>query len=167
MVAARSTRRRGRAEPDPEPADHEQEEVQDEDENGHEAHDEEQDDEAAAAEDVPPGELISLQFNEELTWRPGKPIPSGTLFARLEELSRELIDMDQDTVDAESLSRVVPALGSRNLIGHKDPGIKAKTASCLVEILRLCAPDAPFTEEQIQVRPRLENRPCVLRRLTD
>lgn len=104
-------------------------------------------------------DLISLQFNEELTWRPGRPIPPGTLLTRLDKLSKELVDMDQDTVNTASLTDVAQALGSRNLIAHKDAGVKAKTASCLVEILRLCAPDAPFTEEQIQVsEPRAARR---------
>jgi sister chromatid cohesion protein PDS5 len=97
-------------------------------------------------------ELVRLQFNEELTWRPGKPIAMTELLSRLERLSKELTDMDQDTADKDSLIKVADALGQRNLIAHKDAGVKAKVACCLVEILRICAPNAPFTEDQLKVR---------------
>jgi sister chromatid cohesion protein PDS5 len=138
MVAARG-RRRVQEEPEPEPEDRDQEEAP--------VDEQEQEQEQARGGD----ELVSLKFNEELTWRPGRPIATGTLLTRLEKLSKELADVDQDNVDVNSLAPVVEALGSRNLIAHKDAGVKAKTACCLVEILRLCAPDAPFTEEQLQV----------------
>ena len=110
---------------------------------------EEQRDEAQEDEDV---EQRSLQFNEELSWRPAKPIPSGTLLARLERLSKELADFDQGEVVLSSLQDVAASLAHRNLLQHKDRGVKAYTACCLVDILRLYVPDAPFTDEQLKVR---------------
>ena len=101
--------------------------------------------------EAPEGDLVRLRFNEALTWRPGKPISTGELLSRLERLYKELSDMDQEVVDKDSLADVADALGQRNLILHKDAGVKAKTAACLVDILRICAPNAPFTEEQLKV----------------
>lgn len=109
----------------------------------------EQRDEAQEDADV---EQRSLQFNEELSWRPAKPIPSGTLLARLERLSKELADFDQGEVVLSSLQDVAASLAHRNLLQHKDRGVKAYTACCLVDILRLYVPDAPFTDEQLKVR---------------
>ncbi|KAK5990236.1 Sister chromatid cohesion pds5-like protein [Cladobotryum mycophilum] len=97
------------------------------------------------------GEQRSLQFDEELSWRPAKPIPSGTLLGRLERLSKELADFEQGEVDLESLKDVASKLAHRNLLQHKDRGVKAYTACCLVDILRLFVPDAPFTDDQLKM----------------
>ncbi|KAI1417628.1 armadillo-type protein [Hypoxylon sp. FL1857] len=95
-------------------------------------------------------ELVSLQFDEPLSWRAGKPIPTGELLRRLEKLSKELVDMDQETVDKESLTHVAKELASPNLLAHREAGVKAFAAACLVDILKLCAPEAPFTPKQLK-----------------
>lgn len=96
-------------------------------------------------------EKVDLQFNETLSWRAGKPIATSELLRRLEKLSKELVDMEQDTVNTESLNNVSKQLASHNLLAHKEAGVKAYTAACLVDILKLCAPDAPFTPSQLKV----------------
>ena len=96
-------------------------------------------------------EKFDLQFNETLSWRAGKPIATSELLRRLEKLSKELVDMEQDTVNTESLNNVSKQLASHNLLAHKEAGVKAYTAACLVDILKLCAPDAPFTPSQLKV----------------
>ncbi|KAI8949984.1 armadillo-type protein [Xylaria longipes] len=95
-------------------------------------------------------ELVALQFNEQLSWRAGKPIATGELLRRLEKLSKELADMDQETVDKDSLHGVAKDLASHNLLAHKEAGVKAHVASCLVDVLKLCAPEAPFTPKQLK-----------------
>ncbi|KAG9254933.1 putative SPO76 protein [Emericellopsis atlantica] len=102
--------------------------------------------EADNDEDAP-----SLKFDEELTWRPARPIAVGTLISRLEKLSEELADYDQEGVNLESLSEVSAALAHRNLLQHKDKGVRAYTACCLVDILRLHVPEAPFTADQLKL----------------
>ena len=39
------------------------------------------------------------------------------------------------------------------LLLHKERGVKAYIACCLVDILRLYAPEAPYTERELKVRP--------------
>ncbi|KAI0430446.1 armadillo-type protein [Xylaria sp. FL1042] len=95
-------------------------------------------------------ELVALQFNEPLSWRAGKPIATGELLRRLEKLSKELADMDQETVDKDSLHSVAKDLASHHLLAHKEAGVKAYVASCLVDVLKLCAPEAPFTPKQLK-----------------
>lgn len=94
--------------------------------------------------------LESLQFNEALNWRPGKPIATDTLLKRLDRLSKELQEMDQDQVDQNSLVKVAKELAAHQLLSHKDKGVRAFTACCLVDILKLCAPNAPFTPSQLR-----------------
>ncbi|KAK2593170.1 Sister chromatid cohesion protein pds5 [Conoideocrella luteorostrata] len=96
-------------------------------------------------------EQRSLEFNDELSWRPAKPIPSATLLDRLERLSKELADFDQGGVHLDSIKKVAASLAHRNLLQHKDRGVKAYTACCLVDILRLFVPEAPFTDDQLKM----------------
>lgn len=121
-----STRRRRQAEPAPEK---EQEEE----------HDEE-------------GDAEGLRFNEPLSWRAGRPIPTTELVKRLDKLSKELTELDQEWEHKESLNKIAKELCSANILGHKDKGVKAFAACCLVDILKICAPDAPFTPSQLKVR---------------
>lgn len=95
--------------------------------------------------------LGGLQFNETLSWRAGKPIPTGTLLKRLDALSNELREMDQEEIDKDSLTGVAKELVGPNLLNHKDKGVRAFVACCLVDVLKLCAPDAPFTGTQLKV----------------
>ena len=95
--------------------------------------------------------MVALQFNEPLTWRAGKAIPIADLLQRLQLLFKELRDMDQGEIERESFAKVAKELISPNLLAHKDKGVKAWTACCLVEILRLFAPDAPYTGQQLKV----------------
>ncbi|KAI9773633.1 MAG: hypothetical protein M1840_006907 [Geoglossum simile] len=91
-----------------------------------------------------------LSFNKPLTWRAGKAINVAELLKRLTELSKELREMDQEEIDRDSLTRVSKELAGHHLLAHKDKGVRAWTACCLVDILRLCAPDAPFTAAQLK-----------------
>ena len=94
---------------------------------------------------------VSLVFNEPLSWRAGKPIATGELLKRLDALSNELREMDQEEIDKDSLTKVAKELAGQNLLSHKDKGVKAFAACCLVDVLKLCAPDAPFTGSQLKV----------------
>ncbi len=97
------------------------------------------------------GNMPGLQFKEDLSWRAGKSIAIADLLRRLQALHKEMRDMDQEENERDSFTKVAKDLASPNLLGHKDKGVKAWTACCLVDILRLCAPDAPYTGQQLKV----------------
>jgi len=103
-------------------------------------------------------QLAVLQFDEPLSWRAGRAIPTAELLRRLETLLTELQEMDQGEVDKESLTKVAKELVGQNLIGHKDKGVRAFAACCLVDVLKICAPDAPFTPSQLKVCSSAHNR---------
>ncbi|KZF21480.1 hypothetical protein L228DRAFT_261650 [Xylona heveae TC161] len=94
--------------------------------------------------------LGHLQFDEPLTWRAGKAIPVAELLRRLQALSKELRDMEQEEAERDSFTKVAKELATHNLLTHKDRGVRAWTACCVVDILRLCAPDAPYTGSQLR-----------------
>ena len=104
----------------------------------------------------PQHELPGLQFKEPLSWRAGKPIAIADLLRRLQILSKEMKSMEQEENERDSFLKVAKELASPNLLGHKDKGVKAWTACCLVDILRLCAPDAPYTGQQLKVSEHAE-----------
>lgn len=151
MPPRRRPRRGKEPSPEPDPSPSPEPEVEEQEEEEGDAEEAQDGSPAGAEADGAEGEIVSLQFDEPLTWRPGKPIPVSQLLPRLQRLFDELNDMDQDRVDKDSLTEVAHALAQRNLLQHKEPPIKAYVAVCLVEILRVCAPDAPFTEEQLKV----------------
>lgn len=93
-----------------------------------------------------------LKFNQPLSWRAGKAIQVSDLLSRLQTLAHELRKLDQEEIDRESLRKVSQDLGGGHLLAHRDKGVRAWTACCVVDVLRLCAPDAPFTEGQLKVR---------------
>ncbi|KAG9678147.1 hypothetical protein KCU99_g2389, partial [Aureobasidium melanogenum] len=107
-----------------------------------------------------------LDFNESLTWRAGKPIAVAELLRRLRTLHTELSQLDQEDAHRDSLVPVAQELAHRNLLEHRDRGVKAWTALCIVEMFKLLAPDAPFKAAQLnqifsliitQVLPALGN----------
>jgi hypothetical protein len=98
-------------------------------------------------------QLGGLKFNQTLSWRAGKAIPTVELIKRLETLATELRELDQELTDKDSLGKVAKELAGQNLLSHKDKGVRAFAACCLVDVLKLCAPDAPFTGTQLRVWP--------------
>lgn len=112
---------------------------------------------AAVAEVEEPQTAPGLQFNEPLSWRAGKSIQVADLLKRLNALSKEMQHMEQEENERDSFTKVAKELVSPNLLAHKDKGVKALTAACLVDILRLCAPDAPYTGQQLRVRTSIGN----------
>lgn len=103
-------------------------------------------------EPSPPENVETLKFKDQLSWKVGRAIPVAELLARLEKLFKELKAYEQDYVDRDSLLPVANDLAHLNLLNHRDKGVRAHTACCLVEMFRLCAPDAPYNEKQLKVR---------------
>ena len=88
-----------------------------------------------------------LKFNEKLV---GKGLSTDALVKKLKALHEELAGLDQDHVDTKSLMSVHKDLIGAPILLHKDKGVKAYAACCLSDLLRLFAPDAPYTSNQIQ-----------------
>ena len=59
--------------------------------------------------------------------------------------------MDQDAVDTASLAPVSKDLIHQSVMLHRDKGVKAYAACCMCDLLRLYAPDAPYTALELKV----------------
>ncbi|KAK5050300.1 Sister chromatid cohesion protein pds5 [Exophiala sideris] len=105
---------------------------------------------AGAAQKEHHYDIPGLKFDDSLTWRAGKPIPVADLLARLQKLAAELRNYDLDQVDSRAFTTLAHDLANANLLGHKDKGVRAWTVSCVVDVLKICAPDAPFVENELK-----------------
>ncbi|KAG4304091.1 hypothetical protein PORY_002455 [Pneumocystis oryctolagi] len=95
--------------------------------------------------------MVCLRFKETLIQKGTTRLSVGEVLKRLRVLQTELADHDQEQVERSSLDIVISELVDETLLNHKDKGVRAYTACCLADILRLCAPDAPYTSSQLNV----------------
>ncbi|TFK41636.1 armadillo-type protein [Crucibulum laeve] len=88
-----------------------------------------------------------LAFREKLV---GKGLSTDALLKKLKTLHNELAALDQDHIEVNSLDGVRKELIHKTIFLHKDRGVKAYAACCLADILRLYAPDAPYTQLELK-----------------
>ena len=88
-----------------------------------------------------------LRFRDKLV---GKSLSTDVLLKKLKQLHQELAEMDQELVDVASLGPARKDLINTSLLLHKDRGVKAYTACCLADLLRLYAPDAPYNQNELR-----------------
>lgn len=88
-----------------------------------------------------------LKFRDKLS---GRGLSTDALLKKLKILHTELAEHEQEQTDVASLGAVRKELCSTSLLLHKDRGVKAYTACCLADILRLYAPDAPYTQSELR-----------------
>jgi sister-chromatid-cohesion protein PDS5 len=94
-----------------------------------------------------------LKVTLPLVPKANKQITTSELIKRLTSLSNQLIEANQDNaaIKAQLEKTIAPQLVDNNLLQHKDKGVKSYVAVCIVEALRICAPDAPFSATQLKV----------------
>ncbi|KZT68344.1 hypothetical protein DAEQUDRAFT_812146 [Daedalea quercina L-15889] len=88
-----------------------------------------------------------LKFQQKLS---GRGQTTDALQKKLKTLHSELREMDQEHVDVNSLSGVRKELIEDTILMHKDTGVKAYAACCIADLLRLYAPDAPYTQRELE-----------------
>lgn len=96
--------------------------------------------------------LKELKFKQPLVGRPGKQISVGDLLTRLKTLLDELRTIDQEEAHRDSLMPVAQELAHQSLLQHKDNGVRAWAVCCIVDMLKLFAPDAPYPASKLKVR---------------
>lgn len=106
---------------------------------------------AAAAPAEPPKQRLVLEgaLHHSSSSKGGAAGSHAELVKRLTSVHDQLRDFDQDTVDTSSLDRCADELVDPTLLLHKDKSVKALVAACIVDILRLYAPEAPYTPAQL------------------
>jgi sister-chromatid-cohesion protein PDS5 len=93
-----------------------------------------------------------LSFKQPLVGRPGKQISVTDLLTRLKTLLDELRTIDQEEAHRDSLMPVAQELAHPSLLQHKDNGVRAWAVCCVVDMLKLFAPDAPYPASKLKVR---------------
>lgn len=93
------------------------------------------------------GQKQKLKFREKLL---GRGLPTDAMLKKMKSLHTELAALDQEVIDVNSLGTVRKELINTSILLHKDRGVKAYAACCLADILRLYAPDAPYTQSELR-----------------
>ncbi|ODQ81888.1 hypothetical protein BABINDRAFT_6525 [Babjeviella inositovora NRRL Y-12698] len=93
--------------------------------------------------------LQKLKFKQKLLSSAVESISTKELLNRLQKLSTELSTADQDKINIASFDAVKDQLFNKKLLKHTNQGVQAFTCCCCADILRLYAPDAPFTAPQL------------------
>jgi sister-chromatid-cohesion protein PDS5 len=104
--------------------------------------------------------LKKLRFKQTLVGRPGKQIGVSDLLTRLKALLDELRTIDQEEAHRDSLMPVAESLAHQSLLQHKDNGVRAWTVCCIVDMLKLFAPDAPYPASKLRVRYNARHSVC-------
>ncbi|CBX97280.1 hypothetical protein LEMA_P104110.1 [Plenodomus lingam JN3] len=94
--------------------------------------------------------LKPLRFKQPLVGRPSKQIGVSDLLKRLKALHDELRTIDQEEAHRESLMPVAQELAHQTLLQHKDHGVRAWSVCCVVDMLKLFAPDAPYPASKLK-----------------
>ena len=94
-----------------------------------------------------------FNFTASISWTGAKAIPVAQLLTRLEALSQQLRNTAQidDEEARESIRPVAKDLVSINLLQHKDKGVRISAITCIVDIFRIFAPDAPYKPSELKV----------------
>ncbi|GMM57401.1 Pds5 protein [Maudiozyma humilis] len=90
-----------------------------------------------------------LRFSKAIISTTENQISTTELLDRLAQLQDELSTTVQETIDLQSLDKYRTDLINRKLLRHRDNGVRAFVACCISDILRLYAPDAPYTDVQL------------------
>lgn len=78
-----------------------------------------------------------------------KPIPVKELLARLQKLADLLSAVDQNNVSPDSYKQIARDLSNKKLLRHLNAGVQALSCCAIADILRIYAPDAPYTPEEL------------------
>ncbi len=87
-----------------------------------------------------------LVFKEKLVT---KSQTTDTYLRKLKALHHNLTQLEQDTVDTASLATVSRDVILPAILLHSDRGVKAYAACCLVDLLNLYAPEAPYEDHEL------------------
>ena len=71
------------------------------------------------------------------------------LMKRLNLVHQGLSQLEQEVADRQLVGTVAEQLVSGSILKHSDKDVRLLAACCIVDVMRIFAPDAPFRNEQI------------------
>lgn len=93
--------------------------------------------------------LSLLKFKKPIISTVNDPIPTKELLNRLQALTDELSSVHQDHVDVELFTSIRKDIANKKLLKHSNVGVQAYVCCGIADILRIYAPDAPFTASEL------------------
>ncbi|ORY83920.1 hypothetical protein BCR37DRAFT_378936 [Protomyces lactucae-debilis] len=104
--------------------------------------------------------MARSKLKAELAWNQVKSLNVGELLKKVKTLATQLAELNQDQISLDTLRPLAAQFATGELLQHKNKGVTAYAACCVADILRLSAPDAPFS--QTQLKPVFE---CFIKQL--
>ncbi|CAM9824939.1 unnamed protein product, partial [Ectocarpus sp. 8 AP-2014] len=74
---------------------------------------------------------------------------AGSKVATMRGVFEKLLEVSQDEEIPDGLAETAEDLVSASVMNHPDSDYRLLVACCLVEVLRIFAPDAPYTDDQV------------------
>jgi hypothetical protein len=74
-----------------------------------------------------------------------------TYFFYLQQAENALSELSQSSSLQDALQALSKSLVQTTLLNHKDKDVKLLVAVCFIEVMRVLAPDPPFSEEIFKV----------------
>jgi hypothetical protein len=71
----------------------------------------------------------------------------------MQEVEECLLKVEQSPpeITTNAMRPATEALVKKELVGHTDPNVRLAVASCISEITRITAPDAPYDDDAMRV----------------
>lgn len=91
-------------------------------------------------------DTMSLKFDKSILPTVKSQISNKELINRLIALHDELSNIDDSSVN---LSNYTTDLVNKKLLSHTSMGVQAYLCCCLSDILRIYAPNAPYSDQQL------------------
>lgn len=95
------------------------------------------------------GKSQKFSFNKLIISTVSDPISTKELINRVRTLSNELAAFHQEHVEIPIFNSLKKDLVNKKLLRHANTGVQAYVCCSIADILRLCAPDAPFTAGEL------------------
>ena len=89
---------------------------------------------------------LSVKFDKPIVPTVKAPISNKELINRLASLHDELSNIDDSSVD---LSSYTANLVNKKLLSHSSIGVQAYLCCCISDVLRIFAPNAPYSAQQL------------------
>lgn len=86
-------------------------------------------------------------------WLATANVPHNKMFLDLQQAATCLTDMDQSPSASalESMKPFLNAIVKSELLKHQDRDVKLLVATCVCEITRITAPEAPYSDDVLKV----------------
>ncbi|KAI5966449.1 PDS5 [Candida pseudojiufengensis] len=95
--------------------------------------------------------INGLKFNKPIITTIKQSISNKELLKRVSQLHEELSVLQDENLELHSLDKITKDLINSKLLNNSSIGVQAFVCCCISDILRIYAPNAPYSEEELSL----------------